>query len=405
MRRSCAKQATGENRSRILLNPDSCSNALDAFRLFFAVCVVAIHTHASDGLSRVLSFWLTQGVFRLAVPFFFVTSGFLLGRKLCGQEQDRQRQDKLDQWRKGWKHDGGERKQEIVTVLRRYTLRLFIPLLIVEGANATLELITRRLRYGKSLRYLAEHFARHILFYPYGAMWFIQACIIGAWLLYPFLKRKKTNSALLVGLLLYGWALLCNNYYFLAQAVGLDRVVNSYMNLFISARNGVFVGFFFLALGIKAWELYSADADISRLRQYPDGRCQYQSRKRQHTIWDCRRLILACVTLLYVAEIYLTRNCAYLDDRALYLAHILLLPLLLLCIVDVRLSISDDVSIRMRKVSAWLYFSHRFIYGLGGFLCVLKFGTEWRGAGAFTLVLAVSTVSFVPAVCLRRAFV
>lgn len=365
MRRSCTKQRDGENRRRLLTDQGNRSNTLDAFKLFFAVCVVAIHTYALDGLPQTVAFWLTQGVFRLAAPFFFVVSGFLLGRKLYGQGQDRQRQG-------------------IVTVLRRYTIRLFIPLLIVGGANAALELITQRLRYGKSLKYLAEHFVRHILFYPYGAMWFVQACIVGAWLLYPFLKRKKTDAALLVGVLLYGWALLCNNYYFVAQAAGWNRAVDLYMNLFITARNGVFVGFFFLALGIKVWELYSADEGDDRL---------------------LRRLILACVVLLYAAEIYLTRNCAYLDDRALYLTHILLMPMLLLCIVDIKLPISDSAAIRMQRASVWMYFSHRFLYGFGGLLCILKFGTEWRGPCAFAEVLAVSAVSFVLAVCLRRAFV
>lgn len=360
MRRSCAKQIDRENRRGLLTDQGNRSNTLDAFKLFFAVCVVAIHTYALDGLPQTVAFWLTQGVFRLAVPFFFVVSGFLLGRKLYGQGQG------------------------VSATLRRYTVRLLWPLLFVGGANAVLELISQRLQYGRSLRYLAWLFFRHILFYPYGAMWFVQACIVGAWLLYPFLKRKKTDAALLVGALLYGWALLCNNYYFVAQAAGWNGAVDLYMNLFITARNGVFVGFFFLALGIKVWELYSADAGDDRLR---------------------RRLILACVVLLYAAEIYLTRNCAYLDDRALYLTHILLLPLLLLCIVDVRLPVSDDASVRMRRASVWLYFSHRFVYRLGGLLCVLKFGTEWRGAGAFTFVLAVSAVSFVLAVRLRRAFV
>ncbi len=367
MRRSCAKQIDRENRRGLLTDQGNRSNTLDAFKLFFAVCVVAIHTYALDGLPQTVAFWLTQGVFRLAVPFFFVVSGFLLGRKLYGQGQG------------------------VSATLRRYTVRLLWPLLFVGGANAVLELISQRLQYGRSLRYLAWLFFRHILFYPYGAMWFVQACIVGAWLLYPFLKRKKTDAALLVGALLYGWALLCNNYYFVAQAVGWNGAVDLYMNLFITARNGVFVGFFFLALGIKVWELYSADIGADR---------SWQHRGRK-----CRCIALAGIILLYGVEIYWTRNCAYLDDRALYLTHILLIPMLLLCIVDIKLPISDSAAIRMQRASEWMYFSHRFLYGLGGLLCILKFGTEWRGPCAFAEVLAVSAVSFVLVVYLRRAFV
>ncbi len=369
MRGSCTRQITLKNRKRLLADPGGHSKMLDVLRLFFAVCVVAIHTHIFDGFPQRFAFWITQGVFRLAVPFFFVTSGFLLGRKLYGQGQDRQRQD--EQGRDRQKQAGPDWNRQVAVVLRRYTRRLFIPLIFVGGANAALELITQRLRYGKSLRYLAEHFIRHILFYPYGAMWFVQACIVGVWLLYPFLCRGKMKLALLAGTLLYGWALLGNNYYFLAQLAGLDGAVDSYMDFFLSARNGVFVGFPFLSLGIRAWDWYSANVGVR---------------------W--RRVLLACAILLYAVEIYLTKNSVYLDDRALYLTHALLAPLLLLCIVDVELPISDSAAVGMQRASVWLYYSHRLIYGLGGLLCVVKLGEKWRGMGAFAAVLAMSAASF-----------
>lgn len=366
MQRNCTERITAENKSQMISNVGHRLNVLDIFRLFFAVCVVAIHTHVTDGLPQVVSFWATQAVFRLAVPFFFVVSGFLLGRKLYGQGKD------------------------MLSVLRRYTVRLLWPLLLAGSANAVLELIRQRLRYGRSLRYLADHFVRHTLFYPYGAMWFVQACIVGVWLLYPFLKRKKSNAALLIGALLYGWALLCNNYYFVAQRLGLKEAVDSYMDFFLSARNGVFVGFFFLALGIKTWELHHAGAKGIWQRVRSGG--------------SLRAALLACAVLLYVMEIAWTQNRAYLDDRALYLTHILLIPLMLLCIADSRLPVSDAAALWMYRASIWLYFSHRFIYGFGGLLCILKFGTEWRGAGAFATVLAVSAASFLMAERLRCAF-
>ena len=356
MRRICTQQVAGENKDQTLFDPKGCAGVLDFFRLFFAVCVVAIHTQALDGLPQATAFWITQGVLRLAVPFFFVTSGFFLGRKIDGQGQ------------------------EVLEVLSRYSRRLLVPLLLVGGANGALELLTRRLVDQKSLRYLAGHFIRHTLFYPYGAMWFVQACIVGAWMLYPFLKRKKTGLALLAGGALYGWALLCNTYYFLAGAAGLDGAAASYLEWFLSARNGVFVGFFLLALGIWTWKWYSAG------------------------IWKkWRRKILACAVVLYAAEIYLTQNCAYRDDRALYLMHILLVPVLILCLADSRLPVPARLALRFRRASAWLYFSHRFLYGLGGLLCILLYRTQWRGTGAFVAVLAASALGFEAVEGWRRA--
>lgn len=347
MRKNCMQQIAGETKKQSLLDPKGCAGVLDIVRLFFAICVVAIHTHAQDGLPQAPAFWITQGILRMAVPFFFVTSGFFLGRKIDGQGQD------------------------VLAVLSRYTRRLLPILLLAGGANGALELFTQRLVYHKGLRYLAGDFIRHVLFYPYGAMWFVQACIVGAWMLYPFLKRKKNGLALLAGGVLYSWALLCNTYYFLAQKVGWDSAADSFLDWFLSARNGVFVGFFFLSLGIGTWKWYRA------------GRGR-----------NARYRFLACAAALYAAEIYLTQGCAYRDDRALYLTHILLAPALILCLADSRLPVPARLAHGFRRASAWLYVSHRFLYELGGLVCLLVYRMQWQGAGAFTAVLAASALGF-----------
>lgn len=346
-RRSCILQPDAAEQEHLLSDLRARSKILDVLRLLFAVCVVAVHTHALESWPESWNFWITQAVFRLAVPFFFVTSGFFLGRKLYGQNQ------------------------ETFSVIRGYTRHLLYPLVCVEGANAVIELLTRRLVYGSSLIGLAGHFVKHVLFYPYGAMWFVQACIMGAWILFPFLKRGKIDVALLVSGILYSWALLCNNYYFLAEDLGLAGTVNTYMNLFISARNGVFVGPFFLALGIKTWECYSLRADLR---------------------WG--RFLFAVAVVLYVAEIYATRFLNYLDDRALYVTQALLVPLLIYNVADIRIPLSDGSAVRMQKASQWLYYSHRLVYALGGLLCILITGNQWRGPGAFLTVLTIETMGF-----------
>ena len=54
---------------------------IDYAKLFFAVCIVVIHTDVF--LSTRLSSWMIlHGICRLAVPFFFITSGFFFGKKL-----------------------------------------------------------------------------------------------------------------------------------------------------------------------------------------------------------------------------------------------------------------------------------------------------------------------------------
>jgi len=58
-------------------------NLIDVLKLFMAVCVIAIHTHpfANIPLSRPAQA-VYDTVVSLAVPFFFLTSGYFLGKKL-----------------------------------------------------------------------------------------------------------------------------------------------------------------------------------------------------------------------------------------------------------------------------------------------------------------------------------
>ena len=52
--------------------------ALDAFRLIAAILVIAIHTSPLSDISSAADFILTRIIARIAVPFFFMTSGFFL---------------------------------------------------------------------------------------------------------------------------------------------------------------------------------------------------------------------------------------------------------------------------------------------------------------------------------------
>ena len=69
---------------------------IDAFRMVAALLVVAIHTAPLGDVNPTADFILTRVIARVAVPFFFMTSGFFLfGRGLlrssvarpCGYEQ------------------------------------------------------------------------------------------------------------------------------------------------------------------------------------------------------------------------------------------------------------------------------------------------------------------------------
>lgn len=328
---------------------------LDLFKLFFSICVTAIHTEAVGALPESAVFWITQGVFRPAVPFFFVTTGFLIGKNLYGKGQS------------------------AGSVIGRYIKKLLLPLFCVGTANGLLELLQQRLRKGTGMRKLALLYLQHLLFYPYGAMWYVQACIVGLLLLWAlcFWRKEKADGkvalmpALFFGLLLYGWALLCNNYYFVAQDFGISGCVELYMRIFLSGRNGLFVGLFYLAVGCKTWEWHRKNKACPNLKKK-----------------------LAFLMLLYLLEIGLLRGKSYLDDRALYLAQILLAPVMVLCLTECRAGEKKHCFVQMRKASIWIYFSHRLIYVAARIFFFVAFGQEFQGFGAFLIVLTVSGGAF-----------
>ena len=56
--------------------------SIDFFRLVCAVMVVSIHTHPLSGINDSLTFFINNVFPRIAVPFFFCTSGYYYIRAL-----------------------------------------------------------------------------------------------------------------------------------------------------------------------------------------------------------------------------------------------------------------------------------------------------------------------------------
>lgn len=57
-------------------------SGLDVGKLFFSICVVAIHAELFLDISNFLYVNLNRYVFSVAVPFFFMCSGFLCEHKI-----------------------------------------------------------------------------------------------------------------------------------------------------------------------------------------------------------------------------------------------------------------------------------------------------------------------------------
>jgi len=293
---------------------------VDIIKLFFSICVVAIHSKIFQDNSRYIGYVINHGIFRLAVPFFFVCSGYFLGNKL----------------------NKFENTDDKITEIKKYIKRLIIPFIFW--------LIIGMIRQIYDLRHddvliIINTIVKKIFFYPWGALWYILAVIIATIILIPFIKKQKIKYAVFLGSALYIFALFCNNYYFLVENTVIDKIVTIYMNKFISARNGVFVGFLFVTLGFYLSE-FIKNKDI----------------KLKELI-----IIFIISYIILFLEMSFLYGKTTLDDNALFISFIVLIPSLLTILLKVSYSLNVKIDTKiLRNYSTGIYFMHRpildFIY-------------------------------------------
>lgn len=62
--------------------------AIDVIKYIMAFCVIAIHTTPLKGIDNYIASRLYESVVSIAVPFFFLSSGYLIGRKIKNRKEN-----------------------------------------------------------------------------------------------------------------------------------------------------------------------------------------------------------------------------------------------------------------------------------------------------------------------------
>lgn len=62
-----------------------CLQQIDIAKFVFAMCVIAIHTTPLINYNDKIVLGVYESFVRMAVPFFFITSGFFIGTKMSRQ--------------------------------------------------------------------------------------------------------------------------------------------------------------------------------------------------------------------------------------------------------------------------------------------------------------------------------
>lgn len=211
---------------------------------------------------------------------------------------------------------------------------------------------------------------RSTLFYPYGALWYLRACIIAILLLYYFIIKKKINIAIVISFILYVIGLLANSYYFLIEETALAKIIDIYLLIAVSNRNGLFVGFLFLGIGI--WISNYKDRIYSKKLKY----------------YSIVSFILTF--LLYFLEVsYIFGKTVMSGDYFFFLPFVAINLFLFLTTVDIN--ISHYFSKICRKISTSIYLIHRPVISLLNIVMLVN-GKDIDPTNLFVFVISISFI-------------
>ncbi|MBO5666382.1 MAG: acyltransferase [Firmicutes bacterium] len=184
---------------------------IDAARFFCALLVVAIHVRPLETYTELGNFLLDKGLCRIAVPFFFLVSGFFWARKPMGLKSL------------------GSFLLRIVILYGLWTA-IYYPV-VLESQDMT------------------NFWRRCLLSGSYYHLWYYPAMFVAVILTWIFF-RKRGGFAVMLALLCYVIGCLGESYYgFFADNAQVTAAAERYFALFWSTRSGLFFGFFFFALG------------------------------------------------------------------------------------------------------------------------------------------------------------
>ena len=197
-------------------------NSVDLVKVCMAFVVVAIHTHPQDACSIIWVKELLTSIYNLAVPFFFVASGFLVWKSISDASKEK-RLLRLKRW--------------INKTARLYVLwtLIYIPFTIYGFYKDDVELPKSLIVFIRNFLFVGENY----LSYP---LWYLLGALVAGSVIYLMVKWNfKVWQMYIVGIFL---ALVG---FCLDEGIIFSGI---YEYLFKTTRNGLFQGLPYILIGV-----------------------------------------------------------------------------------------------------------------------------------------------------------
>lgn len=201
------------------MNDAKSYRGIDYFRLIAAFLIIAIHTSPLSTYSETGDFILTRIIARVAVPFFFMTSGFFLISQYLYND------DRLKSFVKK------------TALIYGVAIFIYIPLNIYNGYFKIDNLLPNILK---------DIFFDGTIYH----LWYLPASILGAVIAWFVVKRCGFKKALIITSLLYTVGLFGDSYYGIAEKIPfLNGLYRCLFEVSDYTRNGIFIAPVFFVLG------------------------------------------------------------------------------------------------------------------------------------------------------------
>ena len=192
---------------------------IDFFRIIAALLIIAIHTSPLASLTDAGDFILTRVTARVAVPFFFMTSGYFL----------------ISRYSKS--------AEKLIHFVKHTAL--------IYGASILLYLPVNLYNGYFKMENPAPNIVRDIIFDgTLYHLWYLPAAIVGAIAAWYLLRKLGSKKGAVISICLYVVGLFGDSYYGIAEKIpGMSGMYQFMFQLFDHTRNGIFFAPVFFLMG------------------------------------------------------------------------------------------------------------------------------------------------------------
>ncbi len=278
--------------------------ALDYFKVLAAFLVVMVHTDPLLSYSIYGNLILTRIIARIAVPFFFIVTGFFLASKLKDSK-----------------------KGVINNYIKKIGIIYLINIIIYIPFNIYGGYFSRNTIY----KFILDIFINGTFYH----LWYLPALMLGIYITYFLYSKFKIKYTIIITLLLYMVGLFGDNYYGLIENNKVVETLYSYIFNFVDyTRNGIFFTPIFIALGF----FLSNNIDKLRNMKY-------------------KKIYLIISFILLIVEGIITHKFNLVRYDSMY---IILIPTIYFLFINL-LSIKCKSNKNLRNISMYIYILHPIV--------------------------------------------